>query len=271
MNNKEQYAFGYSKLQTKMLEQRNFANHYKFIAPYLKPGMKVLDCGCGPGSITIGLAQAIAPGEVVAIDISEAQLEIARESARIAGVTNITFQQANILELPFTDNSFDMTCSQALLMHLSDPVAAVIEQKRVTKNGGLVAARDPYNGHKDLFYPRNQLLEEALILYHQSIIDNGGDLELGIKLKKLFISADLKDIQHTLFCDNYSSEKASALFAQAMIKLPYNQKLIANGKITLEKLQQYQQAWIDFGKVPGAYYGFMWGEAIGLKQEDKHS
>ena len=64
------------------------AGHY---IPYLRPGMSVLDVGCGPGSITIELAKAVSPGTVVGIDIDPAAVQLARKSAADAGVSNISF------------------------------------------------------------------------------------------------------------------------------------------------------------------------------------
>lgn len=264
-NDQKQYAFGYSEIQTKMMEKRGFEYHCQFLRPYLKPGMRILDCGCGPGTLTIGLARTIAPGEVVAIDIEEEQLNIAYKNSRIADVTNIEFKHANIFDIPFEDNTFDVVFSQAVLIHLKDPIAAIKEQKRVTKPGGVVAVRDPYRGHKYFIYPSNKLLEESLILYHRALIDDNCDMDIGIKLAELFTKVSFKEIKHTLFCDNYGSQKAAEIFPESMTEMPYSKKLLAAGEVTLEQLKSYQQAWVDFGKIHGAYYGFIWGEAIGIK------
>lgn len=71
-----------------------------FFLPYLQPGMRLLDCGCGPGTITIGLAAAVAPGEVVGIDLEAAQINLAQTQAAQANVTNARFEVANVYELP---------------------------------------------------------------------------------------------------------------------------------------------------------------------------
>src|SRR5579883_1469751 len=61
-----------------MIAARTGASDAAFLLPHLRPGMRLLDCGCGPGVITSGLAQAVAPGEVVGIDIRSAMIEQAR-------------------------------------------------------------------------------------------------------------------------------------------------------------------------------------------------
>src|SRR5688572_8059537 len=60
-----------------------------FLLPYLHPGMELLDAGCGPGSITVGLAEVVAPGGVVGVDLQAAQVEQARTLAAERGVTNV--------------------------------------------------------------------------------------------------------------------------------------------------------------------------------------
>src|SRR5437763_441263 len=74
-----------------VMSQRTAASTARFFTPYLKPGMRVLDCGCGQGSVTIDLAEIISPGEAVGIDVRESDLEDARARAAERGVTNVSF------------------------------------------------------------------------------------------------------------------------------------------------------------------------------------
>src|SRR6185436_3740511 len=103
----------------------------------LKPGMRLLDCGCGPGGITVGLAQRVSPGEVIGVDVGGAQLEHARERASTAKVST-TFREASIYSLPFLDAEFDAVFSHALFEHLPEPLQALAEIYRVLKPGGCV-------------------------------------------------------------------------------------------------------------------------------------
>ena len=71
----EQYTPGHSANATAFMAARSFSTHGEFIRPYLTPGMNVLDCGCGPGVISVGLAEAVGPnGHVTGIDFAESQV-----------------------------------------------------------------------------------------------------------------------------------------------------------------------------------------------------
>ena len=101
--------------------------------PDLNPGMSLLDCGCGPGSTTIELAQRLAPGQVTGIDIGAESVKQAQALARDLDVSNVSFQVANVYELPFPDNSFDAVFTHVVLAHLNEPLRALREMQRVLK------------------------------------------------------------------------------------------------------------------------------------------
>jgi ubiquinone/menaquinone biosynthesis C-methylase UbiE len=89
------------------LALRTAAKEGAFFLPYLRPGMRLLDLGCGPGSITLGLAEAVAPGEVVGVDLQPSQVAQAQALSAARGVKNVRFEVADVYRLPFPDGSFD--------------------------------------------------------------------------------------------------------------------------------------------------------------------
>jgi SAM-dependent methyltransferase len=247
-----------------MLKLRRLNTHAKFLLPFLKPDMKVLDCGCGPGALTIDFALCVPHGEVIGIDIDENQLAIARQDARNADLSNVAFQNANVFNLPFADNTFDLVFSHALLGHVKDPLAAVLEQKRVVKHGGIIAARNYYTDGIT-FYPNNSLLEEATRFQMSVIAAKGGDPNFGIKLGELFREAGLSDVAHNMFCDTSTIAEMALFSMEENNHHEYSQELLRNGVITLEKLEAYQKAWTEFMKTPHAFSYFPWGEVVGIK------
>ena len=141
------------------LASRTASRDAGFFVPYLRPGMQLLDVGCGPGSITLGLAELVAPGQIVGIDIQSALIEQARVLAAARGVAaSVRFEVADLYELPFPDESFDAVFANGVLMHLRQPVRALAELRRVLRPGGIAGVRDPDFG-ASLYAPTTPLLE----------------------------------------------------------------------------------------------------------------
>lgn len=128
---------------TDALARRSAQHQASFLLPLLERGTSLLDCGCGPGSITCGLARHVAPGKVVGIDANPAQVERAAAHAAEAKLDNVSFQTASIYDLPFAAGRFEVVFAHGLFQHLADPNRAVREMCRVLAPGGIVALRSP--------------------------------------------------------------------------------------------------------------------------------
>ena len=113
----ETYTPGYTPNAVQLMSSRTFEQRGWFTRDLLRPGMNILDCGCGPGTITQGLAEAVVPGKVMGIDLSEGQIALARES--FGSIPNLEFKAGSIYELPFEEGRFDAAYSHALFEHLA--------------------------------------------------------------------------------------------------------------------------------------------------------
>lgn len=138
------YLHGYEEWTREWMARRTAARELAFLVPHLTPGMDVIDCGCGPGSITAGLAEIVAPGQVTGVDVEPRQLESARALAAERGIRNLRFQSGSITALPFPDAAFDVAVAHFVIEHLRDPLPALREMRRVLKPGGIAAIKDPY-------------------------------------------------------------------------------------------------------------------------------
>ena len=138
----EQYAFRDSAEHRRLLSRRSAGKEAAFFLPQLRPGMRLLDCGCGPGSITLGLAAAVAPAPVVGVDLNAADIAAARALATRRGVSNVSFVVASVYALPFPDATFDAAFAHALLQHLGEPGRALKEVRRVLRPGGVAGLSD---------------------------------------------------------------------------------------------------------------------------------
>ncbi len=108
----------------------------------LGPGERVLEIGCGAGALAIQAAESVAPpGLVLAIDISEEMLRVARQRALEEGVQNLRFENASAEALPARDASVDSVLASLSLMFVQDRATAAREIARVlVPEGRMVAA-----------------------------------------------------------------------------------------------------------------------------------
>jgi len=103
----------------------------------IKPGMRVLEVGPGNGTYTMGAARQIGPeGELVTIDIEPKMIERVNQRIASEGLVNIDARVANIYELPFEDQSFDLIYMIAVINEIPDIPRALAEFNRVLKPSG---------------------------------------------------------------------------------------------------------------------------------------
>ena len=188
-------AFGYhTDVVQEQFQAREVSAPAQFLIPYLEPGLSLLDCGCGPGPLTQGLAQLVAPGEVVGCDLEPRMVARAERQAAAAGLTNLRFQVGDILGLPFPDDTFDVVFSSAVTEHLADPGAAVKELARVAKPGGLVAIyRTDWTG--PLVSPDCDAMDRFFELLEAGFQTQGGTMNGGRHLRWYCNQAGLQPLK----------------------------------------------------------------------------
>jgi SAM-dependent methyltransferase len=139
----DSYVFSGSRAAQAAFDGRTARADAGFLLPYLRPGMRVVDCGCGAGNLTLGLAELVAPGEVVGFDISERAIDEARRRASARGLTNVQFFHGSVYASGLSGAAFDLVFFCGVLAHLTRPEQALDEAFRLLKPGGLVGAREP--------------------------------------------------------------------------------------------------------------------------------
>jgi ubiquinone/menaquinone biosynthesis C-methylase UbiE len=202
--NTETYTPGHTKNATDFMSKRTLESHGQFFTKYLHKGHNVLDCGCGPGTITLDIATVIHPGNVTGVDFSGSQIERAKSNAAERRVENVTFQIASCYSLPFADSSFDCIFCHALMEHLSEPVKSLRELFRVLEPGGYIGVCSPDFGGL-LLAPASDELAAAVSSYASMQKANGGDLHIGHKFGAYLSEAGFKDIQMGARYENYPS------------------------------------------------------------------
>lgn len=262
------YPVGYSEHVINLFSKRSIYTQAAFLIPHLQQGLSLLDCGCGPGSITMGFAEKLFPGKVVGIDIQGEQLAYARKVAAEKKISNIEFQQADALLLPFADQSFDIIYANALLSHLQDPMPAIKEWQRVLKPNGLVASREMDWGAL-LIYPENPILVESNNLRERALNYLGCDYRIGRKLRKLFMDAGFKTVTGSASCEVIPNEDiykdVPEYMAQQWEVAPFAKVVLEKKWATKERIREYQNALREFPTVPGAFRCWTWCEVVALK------
>ena len=104
------------------------------------PEDTVLDVACGPGLLVSAFARVAR--HATGIDITPAMLEQARKAQQEQGLTNVSWQQGDVTQLPYPDAHFSIVSSRFVFHHLEEPLAALKEMKRVCKPGGRVVVAD---------------------------------------------------------------------------------------------------------------------------------
>ena len=262
------YTMGYTPEFLQLLGRRNAETHAAYLLSHLEPGMKVLDFGCGPGTITVGLAQAVPIGEVHGVDMEHSQIDLARAAASAGGHHNAEFHVGNVYELPFEDNSFDAAHCHAVLMHVPDTLRALQEVKRVLKPEGIIGGREMI-ASSSFSEPMGETTDEAWATFIKLLEANGGHPEMGKELKSHLLDAGFVDIRASGSFDSFSSPADIAFLHAFIIDWFFMPRVVEAatqlGLATHEQFDRWRLEMDQWKDEPGAVGGLAFGEAIGRK------
>ena len=153
----------WQKAASAVFGQRTAQEHAAHLLPYIKPDSRVLDIGCGVGSITVGLAEVASKGSVVGFDTDASAIDAAINLAKQKNLDNLELSTGDVYDLSrFPDESFDVLHAHQVILHLKDPVKALRGMRRILKPGGIVAIRDTVDIH---YIPKDPLIEKYLGWY----------------------------------------------------------------------------------------------------------
>lgn len=259
--NREEYFLQNTELQRVMV-MRNAERQAAFLLPHLRPGMYLLDCGCGPGSITTDLAQRVAPGRVIGVDIDASEIERATTRADGLGITNVQFRTGDVYELPFAGDTFDAIFSNALFDHLRDPMTALREMHRVLKTGGIaairVADRDGY-----LFSPMDALLEKAWKQSEEEKAAQGVSVRIGKHFRSYLRQVGFVRTEASASYDVYGTTESVQRIGYAAAATTLSEKTGSEEDAELDALAA---AWKRWAESPDAFFAQALCEVVGWKE-----
>ena len=240
-----------------------------YLLPQLRPGLRLLDLGCGLGSISVGLAKAIAPGDLHGVDVDEAQIELARSLAGSAGISNAVFHVGDLTALPFPEDFFDVAHCHDVLIGVPDTQAVLTEVKRTLKPGGIIACREMISG-SGFFYPDGDgLMRTAWDVFEDLLSLDGGHPQAGKDMKASILEAGFTNIRVSASFDTYSApadvEFIHFLAKQWFLAQDMRDGLNSYGSSS-DRLWDRVNAHIDEWKnSPDAAIAFPHGEAVAGK------
>ncbi|MBW0015077.1 methyltransferase domain-containing protein [Mycobacterium sp.] len=259
------YTHGHHESVLRGHQRRTAEDSAAYLLPHLKPGLSVLDIGCGPGTITADLAARVAPGWVLAVDQSADVLDVARAEAQRRGLSNIAFAPADTQRLELPADAFDVVHAHQVLQHVADPVQALREMRRVCRPGGVVAARDAdYAGF--IWFPRLPALDLWLDLYSKAARANRGEPDAGRRLLSWALAAGFDEIVPTgsLWC--YATDETRSwwggMWADRILHSSVGDELLSLGLATPAQLEEIAEAWRAWAAAPDGWLAIPHGEIL---------
>ena len=159
----------------------------------IRPGMICLDVGCGGGDVSVELARLVAPnGRVIAIDLDEVKIDIARAEAAAQHISNVDFQVAKIEDCQLREE-FDVVHARFVLTHLRNPSEALTKIRTALKPGGVIVVAD--TNFQGLFsQPESPAVHRYVKLYTETLKRRDGDADIGLRLPELLSQAGFENI-----------------------------------------------------------------------------
>ncbi|QCR19072.1 methyltransferase domain-containing protein [Agrococcus sp. SGAir0287] len=254
------YSHGHHESVTRAHAARTVQNSAAYLVPYLEPGQRILDVGCGPGSITIDLARRVGDGEVVGVDASAEVVAQARALAETSGVTNVRFEVGDAYALGAADGAFDVVHAHQVLQHLGDPVAALAEWRRVTC--GIVAARDVVYSATTI-HPASEALTEWRRIIVALQRANGGEADAGSHLKAWARAAGFASVATDVETWCFESDAARAWWggqwAERALASSFASGTDAHGLATHEDRVAIADAWKAWAADPDGWMAMIHG------------
>ena len=226
--------------------RRTVESHALFLVPWLQPGMRLLDVGCGPASITAGFASLVDVGAGIAIGVDRDPGALAPTCA------------GDAYSLPFASGTFDAVFSCAMLQHLSDPLAALVEMRRVCRSGAVVGVAD-CDWDSSLLWPRSPLLARADAI--RSALREGTSPRVGKELRGLLSAAGF--VRASASVKPPPVTTGNAFFESAFFSAPeVVDEVVRRGLSTADEMAAIAAAWLEWGQDPGAFSAGFWVEAV---------
>jgi SAM-dependent methyltransferase len=259
------YLHGHHDSVLRSHRWRTAENSAAYLLPRLRASARVLDIGCGPGTITADLAALVPDGYVTGIDRAPDVLAAAQAEADRRRQANVRFEVGDVYQLSFDDDTFDVVHAHQVMQHLSDPVAALTEMRRVCRPGGLVAARDgDYAGM--FWFPEDPGMTEWQALYRNVARALGGEPDAGRHMLSWARQAGFEKIESSAGAWCYAGPQDrpwwGASWAERLTESPFGDRAVEHGLATRADLERLAEGWRRWAASEGGWFCIPHGEIL---------
>ena len=259
------YTHGHQPAVVAQHARRTAEDCAAFARHVIEPDAWILDVGCGPASITVGLARWAERGHVTGIEVTDEILETASATVAEAGVDNVTLANESVYELPYDDATFDVAYAHQVCQHLSKPVAAIAEMARVVRPGGWVAVRDSdYSTMRG--YPSSTEITRWREVYRQVCRHNGAEPDAGRHLFSWFRAARVPDVAMSASVWQFWTPEARRnwgySWADRCLNTSFARQAVEYGYATSDEMEQIAAGWRAWADDPDGYFHFIHSEAL---------
>jgi SAM-dependent methyltransferase len=259
------YLHGHHDSVLRSHRWRTAENSAGYLLARLAADARVLDVGCGPGTITADLAARVPGGQVTGIDAAADVLALAKAEADRRGLANIGFEVGDVYALDFADDTFDVVHAHQVLQHLTDPVAALTEMRRVCRPGGLIAARDgDYGGM--FWFPEDPGLTEWQALYRNVARAIGGEPDAGRRMLSWARQAGFETVEASASAWCYTGPVDrpwwGASWAERLTESPFGDRAVEHGLATRDDLERLAQGWRRWAASEDGWFLIPHGEIL---------
>jgi len=261
----DRYTHGHHESVLRTHAWRTAENSAAYLLDSLQPGLDLLDVGCGPGTITMDLAERVAPGRVVGIDSQSEVIARADELRQRRDRANVKFSVGDVYALRFDDARFDVVHAHQLLQHLTRPVEALKEMYRVMRPGGILGVRDS-DYAAFAWAPRDPRLERWMHLYHQLTRRNGVEADAGRHLLGWVQTAGFTDAVASsstwTFADPEGRAWWGGLWADRVRLSSFADQALEYELADRDELDSLADAWRQWADKPDGFFAVLHGEVL---------
>lgn len=248
MSTSARYTHGHHDSVLASHRWRTATNSAGYLLPHLRPGLRLLDIGSGPGTITADLARLVAPSTVTALEANEEAMDLTRTECEKQGLW-LDYVVGDVHALEFEDDSFDVVHAHQVLQHVADPVQALREMRRVCRPDGIVAVRDA-DYHGFTWYPENPRLDRWMELYQTAARSNGGEPDAGRRLLAWANEAGFSEVSPSadswLFATPPDRDYWGSMWERRILESALTDQLLAQDLSTRGELEEISAAWAQW-------------------------